>query len=444
MSLTQLLIEASKKDIILNKIGIPEEVYTIIKNNIPEKYQIWVADNILLTAISATTNTRIDSKSEAQSAKSKYRNSNDFVRGMIEKTIKSYASIRKDFIENQYKHFIERIVQNNTAPKLNFKEVFTFDHVSNKLNEWGSIRDWYVTATPRPNISSMEWDQAYEQSVQWHEELEASGKQLNIKEGQTIIHTFEDGYYWLDLGTNKCEDEGGAMGHCGNTDADTLLSLRDAHGEPHVTVAYNYNGTYQQMKGKGNKKPHKKYHPYIVELFIDVKSPKPESGSYNEVYKFIDYDPEYKRKDDFHLTDLNKELFDKVIQNMNIDTLKNFIRHLSIADLVHKMNYKVVRVDIDKEMEQRIKEIDNGMHKWWVVIKKLAKRSKLLEFLFRFNLLDKKKYDLLSNSEFLFVVEYPFWMSNMEKLVAPLKNKEEIIILNISRSNHDHLDIFYK
>lgn len=85
------------------------------------------------------------------------------------------------------------------------------------------------------------------------------------KSGTNVIHEFKDGYYWVDLMKKVCEMEGEKMGHCGKTDkGETLLSLRDSDGEPHITVAYSYNGTYYQMKGKRNKHPDEEYWDYCM------------------------------------------------------------------------------------------------------------------------------------------------------------------------------------
>jgi hypothetical protein len=69
---------------------------------------------------------------------------------------------------------------------------------------------------------------------------------------------------------------------------DTLLSLRDADGEPHVTVAFDRDGTYTQMKGKGNKKPAEKYWKYCVWLFTE------EAGD----YEIENYESEYQGKEE--------------------------------------------------------------------------------------------------------------------------------------------------
>jgi len=37
--------------------------------------------------------------------------------------------------------------------------------------------------------------EAINEAEQWHEELQASGKKLQLQDDQDIIHQFNDGYY---------------------------------------------------------------------------------------------------------------------------------------------------------------------------------------------------------------------------------------------------------
>jgi len=192
-----------------------------------------------------------------------------------------------------------------------------------------TIRDWIngnvqngrmVNESGQPiDIRNYTLDQAFQESEQWHTALKASGEVMN-EEGR-IIMKFPDGFYWIDLQTSNCREEADAMGHCANTNADTLLSLRK-NKKPHVTVAYNYGdenykdvdvhernegddefvkgGSYQQCKGKQNDKPDEKYHPYILALFkkLEVK----------------EYKPEYNPENDFRLSDLDEETIEGLVK----------------------------------------------------------------------------------------------------------------------------------
>jgi hypothetical protein len=98
----------------------------------------------------------------------------------------------------------------------------------------------------------------------------------NPNDGKIIIQ-FPDGFVWVDLQRHECEAEGDAMGHCGNTasgeEGETILSLRQLvkkgksqFWHPFLTFILDANGFLGEMKGRANKKPAARYHPYIIKL----------------------------------------------------------------------------------------------------------------------------------------------------------------------------------
>lgn len=173
-----------------------------------------------------------------------------------------------------------------------------------------SILDWLKSPLndEKVKISKLSLDEAFEKSVQFHEEIKKGGGIIKDASGNKIME-FPDGYYWVDLETNNCREEGEAMGHCASTSSDTLLSLRDRNNQPHVTVAFDYNGKINQIKGKGNYKPVNKYHPYIIEY---LKLP---NNTISFIFDDIDirdyivtgFGREYQPENDFHLSDLERE-----------------------------------------------------------------------------------------------------------------------------------------
>jgi hypothetical protein len=113
-----------------------------------------------------------------------------------------------------------------------------------------------------------------------------------------------NGMAWYSLGSSSCGAEGKAMGHCGNVPSKQryhdVLSLRTVHNidgeeyhEPHLTfindTRYNNLG---EMKGRGNEKPSKKYHPAIIKLLNQGYFP--EGGG-------------YAPESNFNLSDLSEE-----------------------------------------------------------------------------------------------------------------------------------------
>lgn len=172
----------------------------------------------------------------------------------------------------------------------------------NKTITFNAILDWFKSPirTEKINLSELSYDDAIRRSQEWHDSLRASGK-ITDESGDVLIE-FEDGFYWIDLNTTSSRDEADAMGHCGRTSCgNTLLSLRDKNKSPHVTVAFDSeDGIIYQMKGRNNKKPIDKYHPYIYRLLVD---PNTKTEYFSE---------EYDRNEDFNLADFDKETFLKV------------------------------------------------------------------------------------------------------------------------------------
>lgn len=130
-----------------------------------------------------------------------------------------------------------------------------------------------------------------------------------VPEDAKILHDFGDGFAWWDLGVPSCRDEGNAMGHCGNTAANNgnVLSLRKryrAEGKtfykPHLTFIQHDDGTLGEMKGEGNEKPGKEFHPHIKELL--KKGYLPGGGG-------------HAPQNNFDISDLSHSDYQDVIQN---------------------------------------------------------------------------------------------------------------------------------
>ncbi len=113
------------------------------------------------------------------------------------------------------------------------------------------------------------------------------GQQVEITNKQETIIDFGDGYKWVNLNVSGCPEEGRAMGHCGNgvgQKNETVLSLRqtisDKLERPCLTFIIDSDGYLGEMKGRGNSKPAKKYHPYIIKLLMHdmVRGITPDAG----------------------------------------------------------------------------------------------------------------------------------------------------------------------
>lgn len=149
---------------------------------------------------------------------------------------------------------------------------------------------------------------------QWAEEMGDDDQRLpptdeneDYEEPELLIK-FPDGFAWWNLKTSSCSAEGNAMGHCGNTAADRsyeeVLSLRrrvNYRGKffdvPFATFILDTRMNYLgEMKGRANKKPSEKYHPYIVALLKLPLIKGIRGGGYNprENFHLMDLDPEVR------------------------------------------------------------------------------------------------------------------------------------------------------
>jgi hypothetical protein len=230
--LFNLLLEASKIDVLTKKVGLSvetaEKLFKMFKNR-----SVFMANKIL------------DLK--------KVKNSSYY------------------YTENE--HFIEPIINRGTI-RNGFETI--------RLNE---IEDYMVIALDG-DISSLKDKNLIEiskLSKEWHDSLGEGEGKINYKEEEEdIFIDYRDengiGFYWVDLKTNNCDEESKRMGHCGrDSSAQTLYSLRQYKqigkeyriNTSHVTVAIANNDVATQIKGGGNIKPKSEYHKYIVDLFLN-------------------------------------------------------------------------------------------------------------------------------------------------------------------------------
>ena len=141
--------------------------------------------------------------------------------------------------------------------------------------------------------------------------LARKGDQLVGPKGDVIVD-LGGGWAWWNLGVSACDDEAGAMGHCGNQPSkqpgDQLLSLRrqvkvgtETMYAPHLTFVLNH-GVLGEMKGRANERPKAKYHHAIVELLVRDPAIKHLWGG------------GYQPFNNFQLTDLTELERSRVVQ----------------------------------------------------------------------------------------------------------------------------------
>lgn len=147
------------------------------------------------------------------------------------------------------------------------------------------VADWIHQN--KPALQGKSFEQLLQESNRWHRSLVNQPRQITDQGGDLgPYHTDEVVKRWPD-GTKlvsvkdprDLEVEGDLMGHCVggycervDSGKATILSLRDRKNLPHVTIELNpLQGSFyvNQVRGKGNARPHDKYVPYLVDFFTE-------------------------------------------------------------------------------------------------------------------------------------------------------------------------------
>jgi len=184
------------------------------------------------------------------------------------------------------------------------------------------------------------YTELYKESREWHNSLQSGEGDFNYIETNPVILDMRDedghGFYWVNLQTGDSNEECERMGHCARTSRGILYSLRENRkindkfslNKSHLTASIGTDGLIYQLKGAKNSKPDEKYHKYIVPLF-DVKD---EDGEY-----FIKgFGSEYESSLDFKIYDLPKEdilnLYEKRPDLFESPSLKYKLVDMDILD----------------------------------------------------------------------------------------------------------------
>jgi len=166
---------------------------------------------------------------------------------------------------------------------------------------------WQHPMTLLEELAQLEraWQERVAGQKEWIDHERAYGVPMDSEDEDDpeIILQFPDGYAWWNLKRPYCDQEGEAMGHCGNAAArdGTVLSLRLYDGKrkrwrPVCTFILHHGGILGEMKGRGNKKPESKYHPYIVALIRSPLVNGVEGGGHAPEENFSLDDLDHKEK----------------------------------------------------------------------------------------------------------------------------------------------------
>ena len=266
-SIKQIISEASKKKILMDKIGFNEDNADLL-DKLCGPLSVWMAKRMM--------------------------------------EFQQYSSGR---LGNQVKTGSELIDQMNNNGVLRMKQGFI-----------QSIMDW-VRVGLNGNLGeykNLPFTDLVLHSKDWHDSLEIGQGDINYKEENPTILDYTDengnGFYWADLNTNNSPEECERMGHCGRSSYGSLFSLRQniplnnkyKLNKSVLTAAIGEDGILYQLKGVKNSKPKDEYHQYILPLFFV----KEDNG-----YLIQGFGSEYASEQDFKLSDLPEETIKDLYQN---------------------------------------------------------------------------------------------------------------------------------
>jgi len=137
----------------------------------------------------------------------------------------------------------------------------------------GQIYDWYHATNPE--IASYDFNTARAASDQWHTQIALEGEGQEYDGSQTDVYTYPNGWKMVQIHSdNDLQVEGNLMNHCVGSycedvsvGSSIILSLRDPHNEPHVTIEMDPSGGIQQLQGNSNSTPKPEYQQMIRQFW---------------------------------------------------------------------------------------------------------------------------------------------------------------------------------
>lgn len=153
-------------------------------------------------------------------------------------------------------------------------------HLSNAPEVAVSLRSLDISSiTPKNLLKFYEsrLEDAYEKLKGVERFIDPEDESMEYTED---LKVYRNGWKWVLIHSETCEAEGKAMRHCGNDSeyrdvGDEIVSLREpiskqgkTYWKPHLTFVLSDDGSLKDMRGFANKKPDKKYHPYIMDILM--------------------------------------------------------------------------------------------------------------------------------------------------------------------------------
>ena len=306
-----LIVEASKKEILINKVGLSEDNAELL-DNLCGPLSVWMANKI------------------------------------IDAYVEHYGLMTNELSPKELRERTIELMNNRglSAQKTIIPGIMDWIRVG--LN--GNLGEYKQLTFP----------ELLAESKKWHDELGVGDGDINYVEKNPIVLDFRDdegnGFYWTDLETNDSSEECDRMGHCGRTNRyNTILSLREVKplnkkyklNKSHLTAAVgDSDGILYQLKGPKNSKPKEEFHQYIEPLFYVLGG-----GGEEEDYLIRGFGNEYNSENDFKLSDLPEESIRKIYGNrpelFDTRSLKRKLNQMGVIELP-PVNYNVT-IDISPD-----------------------------------------------------------------------------------------------
>lgn len=136
-----------------------------------------------------------------------------------------------------------------------------------------TFHHWIFHHNVQALLKTLRHDPNYEKRLMGYDNVRAALDDLAMKDADTdelnsrAFLKLSNGFFWVKLQPDECPGEGRLMQHCGASGHD-MFSLRDAKGQPHVTIDYDEReNEVRQLRGKQNSFPDRKYWPAIAAFF---------------------------------------------------------------------------------------------------------------------------------------------------------------------------------
>lgn len=253
-----ILLEADKRQAIKNAFGLPDS-WADEFHNINDKLSIWIADTFIKAMTDEMTRTGNIPDGEDP-------------RRYVISNMKSVGPRRNDGWNLRYKPNYEYI------------------------NHW-------IRAPRREplNLRVLSFEEALQQAQEWHDSLNYKSETDYVETGDVFIDYRNEkgqGYYWVHLHKNYCENEAARMGHCARSNNGQLISFRRINefneGASLLTVDYRPGGIIGDFHRHGNKKPTARFHSQIIDFLTNTTYPVTQ----------LTRDGVYNYHDNFQLADL--------------------------------------------------------------------------------------------------------------------------------------------